>query len=41
MTYRFIEEHRSLWSVRLLCEVLEVPPAGYCTWSLLGPRPTG
>jgi transposase InsO family protein len=29
MTYRFIEDHRARWPVRLLCEVLEVAPAGY------------
>jgi putative transposase len=32
MTFRFIEEHRSRWSVRLLCETLEVSPAGYYAW---------
>jgi len=32
MTYRFIEEHRGLWSVRLMCDVLEVCPAGYYAW---------
>ena len=29
MTYRFIEEHRGRWPVVLLCETLEVSPAGY------------
>ena len=32
MTYRFIDEHKGQWPVRLLCEVLEVSPAGYYAW---------
>jgi transposase InsO family protein len=32
MTFRFIEEHRRRWSVRLLCQTLEVSPAGYYAW---------
>jgi len=32
MTYRFIDEHRDRWPVRLLCETLEVSPAGYYAW---------
>jgi len=32
MTFRFIEEHRDQWPVRLLCETLEVSPAGYYAW---------
>src|SRR5204863_8560234 len=32
MTFRFIEEHRDHWPVRLLCESLEVSPAGYYAW---------
>jgi len=32
MTYRFIEEHRDQWPVRLMCAVLEVCPAGYYVW---------
>jgi transposase InsO family protein len=32
MTFHFIEEHRRRWSVRLLCETLEVSPAGYYAW---------
>jgi putative transposase len=38
MTYRFIEEHREQWPVRLLCETLAVSPAGYYAWRR---RPTG
>jgi putative transposase len=32
MTYRFIDEHQGQWPVRLLCETLEVSPAGYYAW---------
>jgi putative transposase len=32
MTYRFIENHKNQWPVRLLCETLEVSPAGYYAW---------
>ena len=32
MTFRFIEEHREQWPVRLLCETLEVSPAAYYAW---------
>jgi len=32
MTFRFIEEHREQWPVRLPCETLEVSPAGYYAW---------
>jgi transposase InsO family protein len=32
VTFRFIEEHRSRWSVRLLCQTLAVSPAGYYAW---------
>jgi transposase InsO family protein len=32
MTFRFIEEHRCRWSLRLLCRTLEVSPAGYYAW---------
>src|SRR6185437_2312774 len=31
-TFRFIQEHRDRWPVRLLCETLEVSPAGYYAW---------
>jgi putative transposase len=30
--YRFIEEHRKQWPVRLMCQVLHVSPGGYYTW---------
>ena len=32
MIFRFIEEHREQWTVRLLCDALEVSPAGYYAW---------
>jgi len=32
MTFRFIEENKDQWPVRLLCETLEVSPAGYYAW---------
>ena len=32
MTFRFIDEHREQWPVRLLCETLEVSAAGYYAW---------
>jgi putative transposase len=32
MTYRFIDQHKDLWPVRLICETLEVSPAGYYAW---------
>jgi putative transposase len=32
MTFRFIEENREQWPVRLLCETLEVSTAGYYAW---------
>jgi len=32
MIFRFIEDHREQWPVRLLCETLAVSPAGYYAW---------
>ena len=32
MTFRFIDDHRREWPVRLLCETLGVSPAGYYAW---------
>jgi hypothetical protein len=32
MTFHFIEAHKDQWPVRLLCETLEVSPAGYYAW---------
>jgi putative transposase len=30
--FRFIDEHRDQWPVRLLCDALGVSPAGYYAW---------
>jgi transposase InsO family protein len=32
MTFRFIDAHQDQWPVRLLCQTLEVSPAGYYAW---------
>lgn len=32
MTYRFIEGHQEAWPVRVMCQTLEVSPAGYYAW---------
>ncbi|MGY4167597.1 IS3 family transposase [Bradyrhizobium sp. USDA 4529] len=32
MSFRFTEDHRNMYPVRLMCEVLEVSPAGYYAW---------
>ena len=32
MKYRFIDEHRNQWPVRLMCQLLQVSPGGYYTW---------
>ena len=32
MSFRFIEDHRDTYPVRLMCGVLEVSPAGYYAW---------
>jgi putative transposase len=32
VTFRFIDAHRGHWPVRLLCEALDVSPAGYYAW---------
>jgi putative transposase len=32
MSFRFVEDHRDAYPVRLLCAVLEVSPAGYYAW---------
>jgi len=37
VTYRFIDDHKDQWPVRLLCETLEVAPAGYYAWRQRSP----
>src|ERR1051326_2678295 len=37
MTYRYIDDHKNLWPVRLLCDTLEVSPAGYYAWRQRSP----
>jgi putative transposase len=37
MTFRFIEGHKDRWPVRLMCETLEVSPAGYYAWLVRPP----
>ena len=32
MTFRFIDQLRDRWPIRLLCKTLEVSPAGYYAW---------
>jgi transposase InsO family protein len=32
MSFRFIEDHRGTYPVRLMCSALEVSPAGYYAW---------
>jgi putative transposase len=32
VTYRFLDQHQDQWPIRLLCETLEVSPAGYYAW---------
>ena len=32
MSFRFIEDHRDSYPIRLMCAVLEVSPAGYYAW---------
>jgi transposase InsO family protein len=32
MSFRFIEDHRDTYPIRLMCAVLEVSPAGYYVW---------
>ena len=32
MSFRFVEDHRDTYPVRLMCAVLEVSPAGYYAW---------
>ena len=37
MTFRFIEGHQQTWPIRVMCETLEVSPAGYYAWLVRPP----
>jgi len=37
MSFCFIEDHRDVYPVRVLCDVLEVSPAGYYAWRSRSP----
>jgi putative transposase len=37
VTFRFIEAHKDRWPVRLMCQTLEVSPAGYYAWLVRPP----
>ena len=32
MTFHFIEGHQQTWPIRVMCQTLEVSPAGYYAW---------
>lgn len=32
MRYRFIDEHRDDWPIRVMCRVLRVSPSGFYAW---------
>ena len=32
MTFRFIKGHQQTWPIRVMCQTLEVSPAGYYAW---------
>ena len=37
MRFRFIEDHRDAYPVRVMCAMLEVSPAGYYAWRSRSP----
>ncbi len=41
MRFRFIEDRRADYPVTILCDVLEVSPAGYCLALTPGERAIG
>lgn len=32
MTFGFVDEHRGMWPVRVMCQVLGISPSGYYAW---------
>ena len=32
MTFAFIEDNKDTWPVRVMCQALEVSPAGFYSW---------
>jgi len=32
MRFRLVEDHRDIWPVRVMCDVLSVSPSGYYAW---------
>ena len=32
MIFSFIEQHKDLWPIRLMCDTLEVSSAGFYAW---------
>jgi hypothetical protein len=32
MRFRFIEDHRRVWPVRMMCGALSISPSGYYAW---------
>ena len=41
MRYRFVEQHKKVWPVTLMCGVLSVSRSGYYDWTTRGPSPHG
>ena len=39
MRYRFIDAHKKVWPIRLMCQVLKVSPSGYYDWQGRSPSP--